>query len=68
VVIKEPEQQTCDMEILDRKINLNGQALGALLFGYVLGQQSMMTSMSSEQEKALGEKLGKLDVYREKEE
>jgi hypothetical protein len=67
-VIKESEQQSCDMEILERKINLNGDAFGALLFGYVLGQQSMNTSMSPEKEKELAEKLGDLQVYKEKEE
>ena len=56
------------MEILERKINLNGDAFGALLFGYVLGQQSMNTSMSPEKEKELAEKLGDLQVYKEKEE
>jgi len=68
VVIKDGEQQECDMEILDKKLNLNGDAFGALLFGYVLGQQSMNTTISPEQEKALAEKLGKLNVYKEKEE
>ncbi|MEI6774443.1 MAG: hypothetical protein WCL18_06765 [bacterium] len=56
------------MEILDKQLNLNGDAFGALLFGYVLGQQSINTSMSPEKEKELAEKIGTLDVYKEKEE
>lgn len=32
VVIKDNEQPSCDIEILDKQLNLNGQALGALLF------------------------------------
>jgi hypothetical protein len=68
VVIKDMEQSLCDVEILDKKINLNGDAFGALLFGYVLGQQSMNTTMSPEKEKALAAKIGVLDVYKEKEE
>jgi len=71
VIIKHDEQWQCDIEILDRKLNLNGEALWALLFGYVLGQQSREISMSPEKEKELAEKfkqLGKLDVYKEKEE
>jgi hypothetical protein len=53
--------------VVDKKINLNGDALGALLFGYVLGEQSMNTSLSPEKEKALAEKLGTLDTYKDKE-
>lgn len=68
VVIKDEEQQLCDIEVLDKKINLNGDAFGALLFGYILGQQSMNTTMSPQKEKELAEKLGKLHVYQEKEE
>ncbi len=68
VVIKDTDQAACDLEILDKKINLNGDAFWALLFGYVLGQQSMNTSMSSEREKELAEKIGTLDTYKEKEE
>jgi len=68
VVIKNDEQQLCDVEILDKQLNLNGEALGALLFGYVLGQESMHTSMSPEKEAELGKKLWALDVYQEKNE
>jgi hypothetical protein len=38
-----------------------------LLFGYVLGQQSMNTSLSPEKEKELADKLGTLNVYKDKE-
>ena len=68
VVIKATEESEYDMEILDKQLNLNGDAFGALLFGYVLGQQSINTSMSPEKEKELAEKIGTLDVYKEKEE
>ena len=68
VVIKDTDQAACDMEILDKKINLNGDAFGALLFGYVLGQQSMNTEMSPERERELAEKIGTLATYKEKEE
>lgn len=68
VVIKDIEQQKCDVRILDKKLNLNGDAFWALLFGYVLGQQSMAQTISPEKEKALAEKLGQLEVYKEKEE
>lgn len=68
VVIKTDEQPQCDMEVLDRKINLNGDAFWALLFWYVLGQESMAQTMSPAKEKELGKKLGKLNVYKEKEE
>lgn len=68
VVIKNEDQAVCDMEILDKTINLNGEAFWALLFGYVLGQQVMSDSISPEQEKAFAEKMGELDVYRQKNE
>lgn len=68
VVIKDTDQWSCDVEILDRKLNLNGDVFWALLFGYVLGQQSMNTTLSPEKEKELSEKLGKLDTYKEKQE
>ena len=68
VVIMDEDQQLCDIEVLDKKINLNGEAFWALLFGYVLGQQSKNTTMSSAKEKELAEKMGKLRVYQEKEE
>lgn len=68
VVIKDTDQASCDMEILDKQLNLNGDAFGALLFGYVLGQQSMNTSMSPAKEEELAGKLGKLDTYKDKEE
>ncbi len=68
VIIKDNEQQNCDVEILDKKINLNGEAFWALLFGYVLGQQDMAQKLSPGQEQALADKLGKLNVYKEKEE
>jgi len=67
VVIKHDDQQNCAIEVVDKKINLNGDAFGALLFGYVLGEQSMNTSLSPEKEKALAEKLGTLDTYKDKE-
>jgi hypothetical protein len=68
VVIKDEDQQACDIEVLDKKINLNGEAFWALLFGYVLGQQSMNVSLSPEKEKELAAAFGKLNVYQEKEE
>ncbi len=68
VVILDKDQRSCDMELLDRKLNLTGDAFWALLFGYVLGQQSMNTSMSQEKERELAQKMGSLDVYKEKEE
>ncbi len=68
VIVKDEEQSQCDMEILDKKINLNGDALWALLFGYVLGKQGMEQVISPAKEKQLGDKFGKLDVYKEKEE
>jgi len=66
VVIKNNEQSLCDMEIVDKQLNLNGDAFWALLFGYVLGQQSRNQTMSPEKEKELWEKIGKLNVYKEK--
>ncbi|MEI6672771.1 MAG: hypothetical protein WCL02_05605 [bacterium] len=66
-MIKDTEQELCHMEILDKKINLNGDAFGALLFGYVLGQQSMNMAISPEKEKELAKKFGALEVYRDKE-
>jgi hypothetical protein len=45
------------VEILDKQINLNGEALGALLFGYTLGQESMNTSLSSKTEDELAKKM-----------
>ncbi len=68
IIIKDNEQQSYDIQILDKQLNLNGEALGALLFGYALGQESMTISMSPEREKMLGAKFGKLDVFKEKEE
>ncbi len=62
VVIKKDEQSLCDIDIIDRKLNFNGEALWALLFSYVLGQQPL----SSTKEKELWETLGKLDVYKDK--
>lgn len=69
VVIKQEDQSQCDMEILDKKIHLNGDAFWALLFGYVLGQQSMVQKLSPKKEQELAEKFGKLgnlDVYKDK--
>ena len=66
VVIKNEDQALCDMEILDKKINLNGEAFWALLFGYVLGQQVMSDSISPEKEKEFAKKMGELEIYREK--
>jgi len=66
VVIEHDQQQSCDVELLDKQLNLNGQALGALLFGYVLGQESMHTSMSVEKEAELAKKLWELGTYKEK--
>jgi hypothetical protein len=37
-----------------------------LFFGYVLGQQSMHTTMSAEKEKELAGKFGSLNVYKDK--
>jgi len=68
VVIKNEDQAVCDMEILDKKLHLNGEAFGALLFGYVLGQQVMDDRISPEKEKEFGKKMGALDIYREKNE
>lgn len=67
VVIKEEEQASCDIQILDKQLNLNGDAFWALLFGYVLGQQSMNTALSPQKEKELADKLGTLNVYTDKE-
>ena len=67
VVIKDEEQQLCDIDILDKKINLNGEAMWALLFGYVLGQQSMNMTITPQQEKKLAEQFDALAVYQEKE-
>ena len=66
IVIKDNEQALCDVEILDKKINLNGDWFGALLFGYVIEQQKMNTKMSSKQEHALAEKFGDIEVYKDK--
>lgn len=68
VVIKDAEQWLCDVEVLDKQINLNGEALGALLFGYVLGQQTMNTEISPKKEEELAKKMWKLEVYKEKNE
>jgi len=56
----------CDVEIIDKKLNLNGEAFGALLFGYVLGQQSKNTHMSTKNEEALAQKIGELETYKDK--
>ncbi|MEI6118903.1 MAG: hypothetical protein WCP92_06920 [bacterium] len=37
-----------------------------MLFGYVLGQQGMNTTMSPEKEDELAKKLGSLEVYKDK--
>lgn len=66
VVIKADEQQSYDVDILDRQINFNGEALWALLFSYIIGQQSKSMAMSAEKEKELWQKLGDLDVYKDK--
>lgn len=66
VVIKDEEQKDCDIDIIEKNINLNGEALGALLFGYVLGKESMARSLPPEKEKELAEKFGKLNVFKEK--
>lgn len=68
VMIRDREQQECDVETINKTINLNGEALGAMIFGYVLGQQGMAQTISPEQEQLLADKLGKLNVYKEKEE
>ncbi len=67
VVIKnDADQKSCEMEIIDKKININGDAFGALLFGYVLGEQSMNKTISPAQEQALSKKFSDLQVYKDK--
>ncbi len=65
VMIKDQEQQECDVEILDKQIHLNGEAIWALLFGYVLGKESLNTKLSPQQEKKLAEKFGELATYKD---
>jgi hypothetical protein len=56
-VIKNDEQSECHVEVLDKKINLNGDAFGALLFGYVVSEQALADSLSPEKERALGQNI-----------
>lgn len=65
VVIKPSEEPLYDIKILDKQLNLNGEALGALLFGYTLSQHSMLQTLSPAQERKLADKIGKLDVYQD---
>lgn len=56
------------LDVLDRSFALNGEAIGSLIFAYVLGQQSFNNEISPEQEKKLATKIGKLDTYLDKQE
>jgi hypothetical protein len=65
VFIKKDEESLCHLDVLEKKIALNSQAIGALMCGFVLGQQSFYTSISPEQEKRLKEKFAKLETYKD---
>jgi hypothetical protein len=63
VVIPETEEGVCSLLVTDRSFALNGEAIGSLIFAYVLGQQSFYSEISPDQEKTLAKKLGKIDEF-----
>jgi len=48
---------------LSKSFHLNGEAISALVFSYILGQQSFIKKMTPEQEQEIVDKLGKLKTY-----
>jgi len=68
VAIPKGKESEYDLEILKKEINLNGEAVWAMLFGFVLGQQSMNKKMSQQEEDELVKKLWMLSVYKDKNE
>lgn len=61
VVIEKDDEKNYTIDILSKEINLNGEAISALLFSYPLGQYNINNNLSKEQEKKLAEKFGKIN-------
>ncbi|AHB41745.1 hypothetical protein P148_SR1C00001G0958 [candidate division SR1 bacterium RAAC1_SR1_1] len=68
VAIPETKENEYDIDIVSKEINLNGEAIGALLFSHTLGQYNVKNDLTKDQEKKLAQKFGKLDkntVYKD---
>ena len=65
VVIPESEEKNCKIEVLERKINLNGEALWALFAWFVLGQQSLERTLSPAEEEQRRQKMAKLKTFQD---
>lgn len=65
VVVKAGEEEQYDVNILEKNLNLNGEAIGALLFGFVLGQESKRIQLSDEKKEELAKKMWTLDTYKD---
>lgn len=63
VTIPITQESSYDLTVLDRSFALNGDAIGSLLFAYVLGQQSLCPNISPQEEKELAQKMGKLNSF-----
>lgn len=63
VVVDEKDEHACGLEVVDRSFALNGEAIGSLIFAYVLGQQSMSSFVTKEKEKELAKHIGALDKF-----
>lgn len=61
VIVNEHEETKYEVDILSKEINLNGDAIGGLLFGYTLGEYSKNNNISPKQEKELHKKFKTLD-------
>lgn len=65
VSIAEDDEKNCQIDVLEKKINLNGEALTALFAWFVLGQQSLEKPLSPEEEAKWKEKMANLKTYKD---
>ncbi|MBU0626990.1 hypothetical protein KKG31_00290 [Patescibacteria group bacterium] len=65
VFVKTDDEDQYHLDILERKMNLNSAAIGALMAGFVLGQQSFYHILTIDEEQALKEKFDKLETYQD---
>ena len=63
VVIDQKDEGAYGLEVLNRSFALNGEAIGSLIFAYVLGQQSLVQNMTAEGENNLAKKIGRLEKF-----
>jgi hypothetical protein len=59
------QEKECAIDIVEKKINLNGEALGSLFAGFVLGQQSFEKPLSPAEETKWKEKMAKLKTFKD---